>query len=509
MLILPILGSSPVLSCPPRPRALTTLESPDETTNSNFPIRKNNDARAASELNISQQRPEDLGLLNDNLSRISTSMAFEDLLMVDAQHLANPSVISPAQLYSGSRSHSNSDKELKLRPNGLKDEKPMVLTAWSTGFSSSVKCDPPAEIATSLLEIFHDHRQQAQDLVVSSTATGGQSIPTSDSKESGVLFDELVDRLLSPPMSKSDSRFVSIFLCLYRKFAAPLKLVSAILRRFDELNESYHPQFFRITAQLRYLSILEKWVSDYPGDFAHHLTRQNMANFVTGLGSTRIFAVASKEMKSFLDVVLEDDDTGWACSDSSNNRLNAVESFPSISSICSTALDLNAHSSTINVSREHDVNKLILNGSARNSAALSISSSAGRSESQSTGSFQTLLNSIDNAQRQAQQLTPVPKISLTKIQWHQLMETSEEEIARELTRIDWIMFSSIRPRDFVRHVSLTTDQKKQCKSLENVNRMISHFNHIAFWVANLVLLRDKPKHRAKALEKFMTVAWVS
>lgn len=90
-----------------------------------------------------------------------------------------------------------------------------------------------------------------------------------------------------------------------------------------------------------------------------------------------------------------------------------------------------------------------------------------------------------------------------------MIDTPEEDIARELTRIDWIMFSSIRPRDFVRHVSLTTNQKKKCKSLENVDRMICHFNHVAFWVANLVLLRDKPKHRAKALEKFMAVTWVS
>ena len=87
------------------------------------------------------------------------------------------------------------------------------------------------------------------------------------------------------------------------------------------------------------------------------------------------------------------------------------------------------------------------------------------------------------------------------------MDMLEEDIAEEMTRIDWIMFSSIRPRDLVRHVSLSASQKESCKSLENVHRMITHFNHVAYWVSNMIILRDKPKHRAKALEKFMGIAW--
>lgn len=97
--------------------------------------------------------------------------------------------------------------------------------------------------------------------------------------------------------------------------------------------------------------------------------------------------------------------------------------------------------------------------------------------------------------------------TLTKIQWHQFMEITDEQVARELTRIDWIMYSSIRPRDLIRDVSLPAEQKEKCTSLEHVNRMVQHFNHIAYWVANMILLRDKPKHRAKTLEKFMGVAW--
>ena len=72
--------------------------------------------------------------------------------------------------------------------------------------------------------------------------------------------------------------------------------------------------------------------------------------------------------------------------------------------------------------------------------------------------------------------------------------------------MDWVMFSSIRPRDLVRQVSVSADEKLKWKNLTHVNRMIEHFNHLAFWVENYVLLRDKPKHRALMLEKFMRIA---
>jgi hypothetical protein len=36
--------------------------------------------------------------------------------------------------------------------------------------------------------------------------------------------------------------------------------------------------------------------------------------------------------------------------------------------------------------------------------------------------------------------------------------------------------------------------------------MIEHFNYLADWVINFILLRDKPKHRALMLEKFYRVA---
>ena len=332
-----------------------------------------------------------------------------------------------------------------------------------------------------------------------------------DAKDSGVTFEDLVDRLLAQPVSKSDSKFAPIFLCLYRKFAPPFSLIEAIIRRFEGLNDRDLPHLTRITSQLRYLNVLKDWVSGYPGDFAHPLTRRVMTVFVQGVAAFPHYTTVNNEISSYLDVVVEDDDIQWACSDKSRSRANTTESFLTISSVQSAASTLNADSPTLTAdsSTEDIVDHEGLEKfePTRISETPSLVPNVGRSEGQPVGSVQTLLNTLENAQRQAQLLTPVPRYSLTKVQWHQFMDIPGEDVARELTRIDWIMYCSIRPRDLVRHVSLANDQRDKCKSLENFNRMIHHFNHVAFWVANIILLRDKPKHRARALEKFMGIAW--
>ena len=368
----------------------------------------------------------------------------------------------------------------------------------------------PTTVASSFLNIEDGHAGNAESLQIMEETSGDNPHSTQSAmKEPGFSFDDLVDRLLSQPMSKSDAKFAAVFLCLYRKFATPLNLLSAIMQRFDQLDQSDVPQIQRISSQLRCLNILAHWISDYPGDFAHVPTRRNMANFVSGLAGNGVFAVASKEMNFHLDVVSEDDDTEWGCSDNSTSRANTIQNPMSRSSVQGGTSTSNTDLLTEKIIGGLIPEQEIKRRSARSSATPSTSSSVDRPASQSTGSFQTLLNSVENSQRQAQLLTPMPRNALTKLQWHELMDTSDDEIARGLTRIDWIMFSSIRPRDLVRHVILSADQKEKCKGLENVNRMINQFNHVAFWVANMILLRNKAKHRAKALEKFMGVAWVS
>ncbi|KAK2791181.1 hypothetical protein FQN51_002256 [Onygenales sp. PD_10] len=334
-----------------------------------------------------------------------------------------------------------------------------------------------------------------------STPDTGKDRPT----DQGSAFDELVDRLLSPPMSKQDAKFSSIFLCLYRKFATPAKLLSTLLLRFEKIGSGPTAMLTRHADHLRLLNVMSQWVSEYPGDFAGPKTRKRLTDFIASLEKQFVFAFAAKEMNSFLEREVEDDDLGWAYEDDSNESEN-VETFLDTSVQSSPATFVaqsSENSSTMNVSsldlsdENQDLSSQFSN--------LSTTSSVYRSGSISSQSFLTLL-SVESAQQEAQRLELSPRTSLTKDQWKQFMSISEEEFAREVTRIDWVMFSSFRPRELVRHVSVSTEDRASSKGLANVNRMIDEFNHLALFVASVVLFRDKPKHRAQALEKFMNIA---
>jgi hypothetical protein len=279
-------------------------------------------------------------------------------------------------------------------------------------------------------------------------------------------------------------------------------------------------QLARMADQLRLLDVMAQWASDYPGDFAHPNLRKRIIEFVAILEKSHFYMFAAKEIGSQLDSNAEDDDIGWAYGgDGDSDEPQLVETFFDNSGRSSpAAVHAGADSGTTTYDTEEEQDPIYSmsaldlstgphDSTSRLSGTLSVSSNTDKSNNITNQSF-TLL-SLEAAQKEALRLELTNKISLGKLQWRVFMDTPEEEFARELTRIDWVMYNSFRPRDLVRHVSISGIDKDKIKSLTNVNRMIKQFNHLAFFVASLILLRDKPKHRAQALEKFMNIAVVS
>lgn len=323
-------------------------------------------------------------------------------------------------------------------------------------------------------------------------------------KVAGVTFDELVDRLLGQNMTRADHNFSDIFLCLYRKFAAPGELFSAILNRLERIADDKNTHYLTRTAtQLRIITVIAKWVSSYPGDFASPSTSQRLDAFIGDLSSEPVFAAAAQDMRMQLQSrVVEDDDTGWARTDAdyeseSNSKAESEPASPLRRKLTQRS-DVDEDMQTLNIDDEGG--ELM---ERKESRADSGASALADSETQSLSpSYHT----VEDYEREAATMMPKGTLPLTKFRYHIFMDTADDDVADEMTRVDWVMFSSIRLRDLVRHVSLSLEQKEKCKSLANVNRMINHFNHIAHWVANMILMRDKAKHRAQMLEKFMTVA---
>ncbi|KAJ6119339.1 hypothetical protein N7523_003619 [Penicillium sp. IBT 18751x] len=338
------------------------------------------------------------------------------------------------------------------------------------------------------------------------------SSESSHSAETGMSFDELVDRLVALPMSKQDSKFSAIFLCLYRKFAAPSTLLNALISRFEKNESGNADQLARMADQLRLLNVIASWASDYPGDFAWPKTRKRINDFVNTLEKSHFYMFAAKEIGSYLDSNAEDDDIGWAFQDGDADDASLTETFYDNSGRSSPAPFLTGTADDHDDEEEDPIYSMSAldlsdgphDSTSRLSGTLSITSNTDKPSSTINQTFTIL--SLEAAQKEALRLELTGRTSLSKIQWRFFMETPEEDFARELTRIDWIMYNSFRPRDLVRHVSISGVDKDKIRSLQNVNRMIKQFNHLAFFVASMILLRDKPKHRARCMEKFMGIA---
>ncbi|RDL39275.1 Ras GEF [Venustampulla echinocandica] len=323
-------------------------------------------------------------------------------------------------------------------------------------------------------------------------------------KVAGVTFEDLVDRLLGQHMSRADSNFSDIFLCLYRKFAAPGELFAAILNRLERIADDKNTHYLTRTAtQLRIITVLAKWVSSYPGDFASPSTSRNLDNFINHLSSEPIFAAAAQTMRAQLQSrVVEDDDTGWARTDADveSETTSIAESAPASPGMRKTSAKSEL---------EEDVSNLHIdehNEELERLKSRTESSGSARFGSPNRSSFSPSFHTVEDYEREAATMVPRATLPLNKNRFRIFTNIPDDDIADEMTRIDWVMFSSIRLRDLVRHVSLPLEQKEKCKSLANVNRMINHFNHIAHWVANMILIREKAKHRAIMLEKFMVIA---
>jgi hypothetical protein len=314
-------------------------------------------------------------------------------------------------------------------------------------------------------------------------------------KKTGVTFDELVDRLLAPKYTKADSNFSDVFLCLYRKFAPPGVLFAAILSRLEQVKEDKSVHYLTKTStQLRIIESVAKWVASYPGDFARSTTRRNLDEFIRRLSTEPIFAAAAQQMRRVWELsVFEDDDTGWAKSDDIDETPG--EDRPGSAKGVKASADVNETMRSLSVDGAAD---------RRPSASSSIITNTDSGGIGKTHQFQ--FHAYDDYEREAATMVPTYTMPLTKFRYHIFMDTSDDDISDEITRIDWVMFSSVRIRDLVRHVSLSSQEKEKCNSMKNVNRLVTHFNHIAKWVANMVLMRDKAKHRAQMLEKFMHIA---
>jgi hypothetical protein len=84
-----------------------------------------------------------------------------------------------------------------------------------------------------------------------------------------------------------------------------------------------------------------------------------------------------------------------------------------------------------------------------------------------------------------------------------LMDLNAEEIARQLTLIEWDIWVKIQPWECL---GLSWTKKNKETAAPNVLALINRFNVVSGWVATVICTLESPKKRTKAIGKFLEVA---
>ena len=79
-----------------------------------------------------------------------------------------------------------------------------------------------------------------------------------------------------------------------------------------------------------------------------------------------------------------------------------------------------------------------------------------------------------------------------------------KDIANELTRVTFFLFSQIEPKEFFKG-SFTKKDKE--KTSPNIVKVVKRFNDLSFWVIEEILSYDYSTQRAKIIEKFIEIAF--
>lgn len=195
----------------------------------------------------------------------------------------------------------------------------------------------------------------------------------------------------------------------------------------------------------RIVDVISQGIQLYPGDFAHPVTQVTLQRLLGDIAGQGNFNIQSLIIKASHKLPV-DRNTEWACSDSKlQAKLNKQVHEP------------------------------------------------------------LLVMSSPTSKIRDTQYRPNPVNPFTKSQWRLFMSHEDNDIARELTLMSSTLFSSLQTRDLLRHTtspSTPRDSSSPCA----LTALTTYFNHLAHWTTNLILLRDKPKHRSLVLSKLMRVA---
>lgn len=353
-----------------------------------------------------------------------------------------------------------------------------------------------------------------------------------------------------------------MFMVFYRGFARPIDLLRQMVIRFELLTQNEDADgIINRFALIRLTTMLADWVQDYPGDLSAPETHTMLRSFYIQLLQHPATTHTANQVRFAVEAAAAapDMDEVWSKSVNSvrpqsvaadvapikmsgseqalpdmdlSKPLNEASSMTSASSssLPSTQNMLASHSSD-NLEHEassspgpdgSDSSQLptfdsAFGGRDRSASDVTASSNEGGSRAASAragvtgsawsqpsgGAVVTMPQALSSSGQLVESpgMRPSDQRAVLRNMSNALAEIDDEVIASELTRLEWVFFTAIRPRDLLRHILVPRELRTG-----PVSRSIAHFNYISSWVCSMILAQGKTKARARMLEKFYNIA---
>ncbi|KAF2074781.1 hypothetical protein CYY_003927 [Polysphondylium violaceum] len=113
-------------------------------------------------------------------------------------------------------------------------------------------------------------------------------------------------------------------------------------------------------------------------------------------------------------------------------------------------------------------------------------------------------NSINENKQIFNERTPEPNVPKNIFSNRlEIYDIDEEEIARQLTLIEFNLYKKIKPPELLNQ---SWNKAKLKYRAQNVLKIIDRFNSVSMWVATLIIQTPKVKARARMMSRFMRIA---
>ncbi|KAL1951959.1 hypothetical protein VTO73DRAFT_1108 [Trametes versicolor] len=340
-----------------------------------------------------------------------------------------------------------------------------------------------------------------------STSDGARDMSMKESRAPPWMsLEDLLNKLLFMAVCDDDPVFISHFLLTYRRFASPRTLLLSMQKRMRSLDHPTGDPMFACYAQMRLCQLLDLWLNVYPTDFAVPGATSALAALIKSIITKTYLLHYGAEFLPFLEMVsgLKDKDASWA--------LKVEEESSDTSSVSDEEHSFLVRSTSPRPASPPPVKQepvpvstpSVPSGFARERKASLPLTAKALIAAPSLNSTNPSPRLPHREPEDANVVYPV-KFILRYLQGvsQSLQIADPSDIAQEITRIQCQFFLRIEPRHWLQHVLVQGKKDSESDPITMYNLISNHFGE---WVVSLILSHDKPKGRARQIEKFIDVA---